>query len=640
MAHPSRKLRQPGFHAVLALILIGLLTTGVTADTGRLDGPESVRPSPSEPDWRAPHVPGEMLLALPDGAPADFDRVIESAGMQVVRRMPQLRLALVRVPVTPGNLEAEGMALAAERASELGAAWAEPNYLFEPLDFPDDPDFLTRQNLYLSKLGLPAGWAKTTGRPEIVIAVLDTGVSLTHPELQPGIWTNPGEIPANGVDDEGNGFVDDVHGWDFASDDNLPDDDHGHGTHVAGIAAARVNNSIGIAGIAGNATLMPVDVFGGGIGTYADLIEAILYAADNGARVINLSLGAISYSRGEEEAVAYAVRHGALVVAAAGNTNSNAPHYPAAHPDALAVAATDSNSTPEVRAGFSTWGDFVDVAAPGVTVWSTYPGGYRSMSGTSMATPHVTGLAALILSADPTLTPAQVRAIIETSANDLGTNGWDPYFGYGRINVQRALDAVSVQPGPVSPKPPTRLDVWPPGCQEALTNGSFDAGAADWVWHDNAAVGIIDAQPAARFTGGPASYGLMAQALTLPERPVAATLRFLYRIETQDYGKGASPDTPWDDGFTVTLQREDGTILQTLLRTGNTADTSNSGLPWDDYLYLLAAEDVALLRGPGPIRLVFVAQNDGDALPTTFWVDDVRLCVLPGLPVYLPFVAH
>ena len=167
----------------------------------------------------------------------------------------------------------------------------------------------------------------------MVIAILDTGVYLGHPDLAAGIWTNPLEIPDNGIDDDGNGFIDDVHGWNFPDGNNQIYDDYGHGTHVAGIAAARINNGIGIAGMAGERH----DHAGGclpthGIGTYEDLIRAIIYAADNGARVINMSLGATCYSRGEEAAVDYAWNHGAVVVAAAGNTGRNTYHYPAAHP--------------------------------------------------------------------------------------------------------------------------------------------------------------------------------------------------------------------------------------------------------------------------------------------------------------------
>ena len=245
-------------------------------------------------------------------------------------------------------------ALEAEPAIE----WAEPNYTFALDAAPDDPYYETRQKPYLDRLEMPAAWDYTAGRSEVVIAILDTGLKMDHEDLRDGVWTNRDEIPANGVDDDNNGFVDDVNGWNFPDGNHQIYDDHGHGTHVAGIAAARINNGLGIAGIAGGATIMPVDVFNYGIGTYEDMIRAMIYATDNGARVINMSLGASSYSRGEEMAVDYAWSHGVVVVAAAGNTGSESYHYPAAHGNAIAVAATDAADN---RAGFSTFGAFVDV---------------------------------------------------------------------------------------------------------------------------------------------------------------------------------------------------------------------------------------------------------------------------------------
>ncbi len=532
---------------------------------------------------------------------------------------------------------------AAARAVALGAQWSEPNYLFALDTIPDDPYYVNPQAGYLERLEMPAAWDKTTGRPEIVIAILDTGVNMAHPDLGAGIWTNPGETPGNGVDDEGNGFIDDIHGWDFAGDDNLPDDDYGHGTHVAGIAGARINNATGIAGMAGAATLMPVDVFQGGIGSYADLIQAILYATDNGAWVINMSLGATSYSRGEEAAVNYAWEHDVVVVASAGNDYREVVKYPAAHVNAIAVAATYSTNSLEEHAAFSNWGDFVDVAAPGVAIWSSYFNGYRYSSGTSMSAPHVSGLAALIRSADPTLTAAQVRALIEQNADDLGSTGWDPYFGHGRINARRALQGVTVVPGPAPVKPQKPNPIWPTGCREVVQNGGFeDETARPWQLDYVNLLPAPTGEPsrAAQFPGGPSSRNRMTQTITIPAYLTAATLAFDFRIETTDGGWGTSPQAPWDDSFTVEFRRTDGTLLRSLLRTGNTADTSNAGLAWDDYLYVLNAEDLALLRTNRPVVIAFEAQNDGDGFPTTVWVDDVRLCALTAEPVYLPYVSR
>jgi subtilisin family serine protease len=606
--------------------------------------PHHTAAAPLTPDWGAPHVPGELLIKLPPGDAAAVQARLEQEGLSVTAQMPQINLVLAEVSGPTGAPAADGRALAdaAGIAEDAGALWVEPNYLLDPLLIPNDVYYAGIQSPYLSRLEMPAAWDKTTGRPEIVIAVLDTGVNFNHPDLRDGIWANPGEIAGNGVDDEGNGFIDDAIGWDFAQDDNLPDDDHGHGTHVAGIAAARINNGQGIAGMAGNATIMPVDVFRDGIGSYADLIQAILYAADNGAHVINMSLGASSYSRGEEEAVNYAWRRNVVVVAAAGNTRANTYRYPAAHSNAIAVSAVDST---DAFASFSTWGDFVDVAAPGVSIMSSYRNSYSYLSGTSMAAPHVAGLAALILSADPTLSPAQVRALIEDNTDDLGAPGWDPFFGRGRINARKALDPVALNPVPIPPRPPVQSRIWPPGCRELVANRGFDTGLDSWSVEHSVDVRSITGPAgtttqAARFTGGPNSHGRLSQAITIPAGINAATLDFFFRIETADTGKGLTPQAPWDDGWTVELQRQDGTVLRSLLRTGNTGDGSGSGLPWDEYLYAFSPEDVTLLRANQPVVLVFEARNDGDTLPTTFWLDDVRLCAASGPSLYLPLIAR
>ncbi len=357
---------------------------------------------------------------------------LEASGAAVLHEIPALGLALVEVPASESLAQAAAQ-LDAERRHRVGRA----ELHHQPRFRPRRSHVPRAQVPYLSRLATETAWDYTLGRPDTVIAVLDTGVEMWHEDLAGGIWTNPGEIADNGVDDDRNGFVDDVHGWDFADDDNTPDDDYGHGTHVAGIAAARIGNGKGIAGMAGRAQIMPVDVFTYGVGTYDALIRAIVYAADNGARVINMSLGATSYSRGEEAAVDYAYERGVVLVAAAGNTGLEELHYPAAHNHVIAVASTTAS---DARSSFSTMGDWVDAAAPGSSIYSTYRGNsYAYMSGTSMATPHVSGLAALILGLDPKLSPDAVRGIIEGTADDLGPAGRDIYYGAGRINAGRAL---------------------------------------------------------------------------------------------------------------------------------------------------------------------------------------------------------
>ncbi len=292
---------------LLALTALFLILAAAPAQSSRA---QDRIPVSNTPDWTAPHVPGQLLVKYSNGAAArgTTATLAIQAGLSVQDTIPELGIAVVEATGTATDAELAATATALEASPAI--EWVEPNYIFTLDTTPNDLYYPTKQSSYLNRLEMPAAWDYTTGQSDVIIAVLDTGVAMNHPDLASGIWTNPGEDgekSANGIDDDGNGFIDDVHGWNFAEGTNHIYDDHGHGTHVAGIAAARINNSIGIAGMAGGATIMPVDVFPlPAFGTYEDLIRAIIYATDNGADVINMSLGATSYSLGEEAAVDYA----------------------------------------------------------------------------------------------------------------------------------------------------------------------------------------------------------------------------------------------------------------------------------------------------------------------------------------------
>lgn len=638
--------------AVVALALVGLNvpTTQQIASAQPLLPP--VRPAP---DWSASHAAGQLLVKLADFSLLGAQSLQAQTGLPILRSIPQLGIVVI---AADGAATGEALAATAARLElQRNVEWVEPNYTFALDLVPNDPSYASRQATYMNRMEMPAAWDYTTGQPGVVVAVLDTGVDLTHPDLAGNIWTNPLEIPTNLIDDDGNGFVDDVYGWNFASNNNAVADDYGHGTHVAGIAAAAINNATGIAGMAGGAKIMAVKVFyppPSVIGTYEDLIRGIVYATDNGARVINMSLGATSYSLGEEAAVDYAWEHGVVVAAAAGNSGRDIVHYPAAHPNAMAVAATDAGDN---RASFSNWGDFVDIAAPGVSVYSTVRfGGYSTMSGTSMATPHVAGLAALLFSLNPQLTNTQVRTLIEQNADDLGGKGWDPYYGYGRINGRKALAAVAPPPQPSpSPTPHAPLVEWPEGCRDLFADGDFEEGLGGWQAAGTWAVDTGRAYSgthAVHFTGGPDAKGVLTRTLDLAAGaraagtfPHEATLWFAYRIENQDHGFGTSPDMPFDDLLTAEFRAPEGEVITSLLRTGNSADTASSGLPWDRYVYRMRPADLVSIGMLGKVDLVFHAVNDADSLPTDFWVDAVRLCVTWGEPPplhirYLPLILN
>jgi subtilisin family serine protease len=303
-------------------------------------------------------------------------------------------------------------------------------------------------------IDLPEALNLLTGsEQETIVAVIDTGLDYNHEDIVGRVWTNLGEIPNNGIDDDGNGYIDDVHGWDFSDNDNDPMDCHGHGTHCSGTIAATIDNSIGIAGINPKATIMPIKIFNSA--TEDSIAEAIRYAADNEARVMSNSWG-FSYGYNPipvQDAINYAYAKGAVIVFAAGNDGCECISYPAAGENTIAVSATNST---DQHASFTTYGPWIDVAAPGVDILSLRYGDmygdgvhnvtdkYYIASGTSMAAPHVAGLASLILSKHPEFTNDEVLQVIRQSADDIESPGWDLYSGYGRINVEKALKIDSV----------------------------------------------------------------------------------------------------------------------------------------------------------------------------------------------------
>jgi subtilisin family serine protease len=279
-------------------------------------------------------------------------------------------------------------------------------------------------------------------------------------------WTNPGETPGNSTDDDGNGYVDDINGWDFVNSDAHPNDDNNHGTHVTGTIAQSTNNTVGVAGIAFNTTIMPIKVWGNtGGGTHTQTADGFYYAADNGAHIINYSGGG-SHSITKQNAVAYARNAGVIIIAAAGNDyqTGNDPGYPAAYDDyVIAVGATRYDET---RSYYSNTGSYLDIAAPGgdLTIdqnsdnysdgvlQQTFTSGnvtdfkYYFIQGTSMATPHVAGVAALILAKHPAWNAAQVRYAIQSTATDKGTAGRDDEYGWGLIDALAALSYDPVLP--------------------------------------------------------------------------------------------------------------------------------------------------------------------------------------------------
>lgn len=302
----------------------------------------------------------------------------------------------------------------------------------------------------------PEAWDIQTGSKSVIVAVIDTGVDYHHPDLAGNIWTNPGEVAGNGIDDDGNGYIDDIHGFDFVNYDGDPMDDHFHGTHVAGTIAASGNNNSGVVGVCWTATIMPVKFLdAGGGGWTSDAINAILYATQMGARILSNSWGGGGFSQALMDAIEVSNSANAVFVAAAGNSSSNNdfyPNYPSSYEVAnvIAVAATDRFDN---LASFSNYGSLsVDLAAPGVDVFSTAPGNsYLTLNGTSMATPHVSGAAALLLSEYPGLSNIEIKTVLMNNV-DLLPGGDGFVLSGGRLNIARAMVDGAIEPDPV-PEP-------------------------------------------------------------------------------------------------------------------------------------------------------------------------------------------
>jgi len=318
--------------------------------------------------------------------------------------------------------------------------YAEPNYILNTCVVPNDPNYTLQWAHQV--IQSESAWDIEKGDENVVIAIVDTGVNWAHPDLAANIWINKGEM-IDGTDNDGNGFVDDVRGWDFVDNDNDPmepsEDPLRHGTLCAGIAAAVANNGIGIAGVCWGCKIMPVRA-GYGYYVYLDsAAEGIRYAADNGADIISMSWGISGYYLSTLfDAIEYAYGKGVLLVASVGNEATSQLTYPAAFDSVVAVAATDQADKP---AEFSNFGEWIEVAAPGVEIYSTWlDDSYQYQNGTSMSCPLVAGVAALIWSRFPNMTRDRARLQLRHTADDLGDPGFDSYYGYGRVNARRAVE--------------------------------------------------------------------------------------------------------------------------------------------------------------------------------------------------------
>jgi serine protease len=422
------------------------------------------------------YVPDEIIVKFKEGILSAAERALnESLETTVVHTSPRAGFKVLMIPA--GKTVAEMVDIYSQQPM---VEYAEPNYIDRITFTPNDTWYSEQWNF--AQIGMSAAWDLDTasplygGDPSIIVAVIDTGVAyenydengdstddyLQAPDLaNTNFWVNSGEIAGNSTDDDSNGYTDDINGWDFVNSDAHPNDDDSHGTHVTGTIAQSTNNNLAVAGIAFNTTIMPLKTLGTGGGTHAQLSDAYHYAADNGAHIINYSAGG-GHSTTKENAVAYARNAGVIIMAAMGNDgdDTNVTEYPAAYNAyVIAVGATDYL---QARASYSSYGSHNDIAAPGGDAGADNSGygsdgilqntfnpitsdptdlSYWYFDGTSMATPHVSGVAALILAENPTWTGEQVRHALQSTANDLGTTGKDDEYGWGLLDAPDAIGA-------------------------------------------------------------------------------------------------------------------------------------------------------------------------------------------------------
>jgi len=356
-------------------------------------------------------VKDELLVQFKAGVARDRAHAdVKNEGAAPADEIQQLRVK--RIKVNPANIDK----VKARLAKNPRVTYVEHNHLAERSSTPNDPSYGSQW--HFPKIAAPQGWDISTGSSTVDIAIIDSGVDPYHPDLS-------GKL---------------LPGWNFLNGTSDTHDVRGHGTAVAGCAAAKTNNGAGVAGVSWNSMIMPLVVLDANdYASYYNIAQAITYAVDHGVKVINISIGGSSSSSTLQNAVNYAWSKGALIFASAMNTGTSTPYYPAACTNVVAVAATTSA---DARAGFSNYGSWITLSAPGEAIYTTNNGGYYgTWSGTSFASPITAGLAALVWSVNPTLSNAQVIDLMKKNADDLGTTGFDQDFGHGRINVYKSLSA-------------------------------------------------------------------------------------------------------------------------------------------------------------------------------------------------------